>query len=271
MSPGLIEERKAALNAVLESKEFSRTPALANLLTYLCERTFEGREHEIKEYSIATEVYGRSDTFGERRDSVVRVEVSRLRKRLLAYYESEGAHHDLKILIPAGTYQPVFETSSPAPLVEPALQLDESPQGPSEPPAVKAEPESALQSPNPKGTLDADPVVRETLIKTRVLWIAIPALLSLIVLWIALSQTRQSKALDAAPSGTKPVAIAIGPGVSPAASDARPVRILAGSFAPKSVDRFGVEWRGDRYFVGGEQNRWEFGGKEMGVPIRTIR
>jgi len=86
----LLEERRAALNAVLESKEFARAPALAKLLKYLCEKTFEGRVHEIKEFSIATEVYGRSQTFGDRRDSVVRVEVSRLRKRLRNYYADEG-------------------------------------------------------------------------------------------------------------------------------------------------------------------------------------
>ena len=86
----LLEDRKAALNAVLESKEFSRAPALAKLLRYLCEKTFEGRVHEIKEFSIATEVYGRSENFGEKRDSVVRVEMSRLRKRLVNYYADEG-------------------------------------------------------------------------------------------------------------------------------------------------------------------------------------
>src|SRR3954452_19032991 len=104
-----LEERRTALNTVLQSKEFSRAPALAKLLKYLCEKTFEGRVNEIKEFSIATEVYGRSETFGDRRDSVVRVEVSRLRKRLLKYYRNEGAHHALRIVIPAGTYQPEFE------------------------------------------------------------------------------------------------------------------------------------------------------------------
>lgn len=74
-SEAALEERRSALNAVLDSKEFSRSPALAKLLKYLCEKTFEGRENEIKEFSIATEVYGRSESFGEKRDSVVRVEV----------------------------------------------------------------------------------------------------------------------------------------------------------------------------------------------------
>src|SRR5438270_9339881 len=105
----LLEERKAALSAVLESKEFSRAPALAKLLKYLCEKTFEGRVHEIKEFSIATEVYGRSENFGEKRDSVVRVEMSRLRKRLVNYYAEEGLEQPLRIVIPAGTYAPEFE------------------------------------------------------------------------------------------------------------------------------------------------------------------
>src|SRR3954451_22965885 len=109
----LLEDRKAALSAVLESKEFARAPALVKLLKYLCEKSFEGRVHEIKEFSIATEVYGRSESFGERRDSVVRVEVSRLRKRLRNYYEDKGAHHALRIVIPAGTYQPEFEPQMP--------------------------------------------------------------------------------------------------------------------------------------------------------------
>src|SRR5947208_1226 len=104
----LLEDRRAALNAVLESKEFSRAPALAKLLKYLCEKTFEGRVHEIKEFSIATEVYGRTQSFGERRDSVVRVEVSRLRKRLRNYYVHQGSDELLQIVIPAGTYQPDF-------------------------------------------------------------------------------------------------------------------------------------------------------------------
>src|SRR5438874_11098914 len=114
----LLEERKAALSAVLESKEFSRAPALAKLLKYLCEKTFEGRVHEIKEFSIATEVYGRSENFGEKRDSVVRVEMSRLRKRLVNYYADEGLEQPLRIVIPAGTYAPEFEpipTGAPAP------------------------------------------------------------------------------------------------------------------------------------------------------------
>src|SRR6266478_4302291 len=102
------ENQRAELRAVLESREFAKAPAMAKLLAYLCEKTFEGKAHEIKEFSIATDVYGRDLHFGEKRDSVVRVEVARLRKRLANYYEHEGSEHSLRIQIPAGTYQPEF-------------------------------------------------------------------------------------------------------------------------------------------------------------------
>ncbi len=227
----LLEERRAALKAILESKGFSRVPALAKLLTYLCEKSFEGRVHEIKEFSIATEVYGRNESFGERRDSVVRVEVSRLRKRLRSFYETEGSHHDLRIVIPAGTYQPEFEwRTAPSPIA-PAI----SP-GPSRP-------------------------WRNRVIAAL---IAASILLTAAVLVIRFANPN-SKATPT------PARISHEPAPRAATGSPRPVRILAGSSTERSVDRFGVEWLGDRYFVGGEQNHWEFGGKEMGIPVRTIR
>jgi hypothetical protein len=223
----LLEDRRAALTAVLESKEFSRAPALAKLLKYLCEKTFDGRVYEIKEFSIATEVYGRTEDFGEKRDSVVRVEVSRLRKRLLKYYEGEGAHHSLRIVIPAGTYQPEFE-----PRIAPA-----------DPAAIPPAPPSWKHA--------------------ATALIAATVLLTVVALTILIRDRRPPATPVAA---TKPAGAPRAAGAAPA-----PVRILAGSSAEKSVDRFGVEWLGDRYFVGGEQNHWQFGGKEMGVPVRMIR
>ena len=93
-------------------------------------------------------------------------------------------------------------------------------------------------------------------------WFAAPLLLipiALLFIW----RTRTSEVADPVSTQAIPAAAAPSRGSSAAAPHA--VRILAGSFAQKSVDRFGVEWMGDRYFVGGDQNRWEFGGKGMGV------
>jgi hypothetical protein len=228
----LLEERRAALDAVLESKEFSRAPALAKLLKYLCEKTFEGRLHEIKEFSIATDVYGRSESFGERRDSVVRVEVSRLRRRLRNYYADEGARQAIRIVIPAGTYQPDFEPQAPAFPV---------------PTVVPQSPPKRWR----RFALNAG--------------VAASILFTVALMAVLFRNARQS----AAPSTAVRTSQDRDP--LPAGGAMRPVRILAGSSVERSVDRFGVEWGSDQYFVGGEQNHWQFGGKEMGAPIRTIR
>ena len=67
------------------------------------------------------------------------------------------------------------------------------------------------------------------------------------------------------PAATAPIRASSEEGGGSVAGPPCPVRILAGSSTERSVDRFGVEWLSDRYFVGGEQNRWQFGGKEMGL------
>jgi hypothetical protein len=79
----------------------SRIPRLARLLQFLGDRYLEGLIDEITEYNIATEVFGRSrNSFDCATDSIARVEVHRLRKRLREYYESEGRFHNLQITIP---------------------------------------------------------------------------------------------------------------------------------------------------------------------------
>src|SRR6202453_1719357 len=104
-----VAEMRSELEAVLHSRELLRSPALAKLLEYLCEKAFSGHALEIKEFSIATEVFGRDDGFGEKRDSKVRVEVHRLRKKLHRYYETEGMDRPVRISIRPGSYQPEFE------------------------------------------------------------------------------------------------------------------------------------------------------------------
>lgn len=104
-----VEQERAELRAVLESALFVRSPTLAHLLSYLCEKMLAGEGDHIKEYSIALEVFGRRDTFDQDIDSIVRVQANRLRKRLAEYYSGAGAEHLLHITIPVGQYVPVFQ------------------------------------------------------------------------------------------------------------------------------------------------------------------
>src|SRR4051794_23475276 len=108
------EKARKEFEAIVASRIFDRAPNLGILLRYVCEKAFEQKADEIKEYNIAVEAFGRRADFDKRRDSIVRVEAHRLRKRLQQYYEDEdGARHELRIEIPSGHYAPLFVVNAP--------------------------------------------------------------------------------------------------------------------------------------------------------------
>src|SRR5690349_11938539 len=102
------ELERAELEAILRSGIFQRAPNLASILRYICERHFEGAGGQIKEYNIAVEALGRDPAFDQKKDSIVRVEVHRLRKRLSEFYKGPGREHTVRIVIPNGQYAPQF-------------------------------------------------------------------------------------------------------------------------------------------------------------------
>lgn len=107
--PGFSREMiKNQLAAVLASSEFAGRAVLRKFLSYVVEKDLAGRSHEIKEYTIATEVFGRSESFDGVKDSIVRMQAGRLRRALERYYASNGALDPIRIEIPKGTYVPVF-------------------------------------------------------------------------------------------------------------------------------------------------------------------
>jgi hypothetical protein len=100
------QEEKAALERVLASETFAKSQSLARLLRYLCTRYFEGQASEMKEYSIGVEVFGRSPNFDPTSNSIVRVELYRLREKLKRHYGSRGISDSVVILLEPGTYTP---------------------------------------------------------------------------------------------------------------------------------------------------------------------
>jgi hypothetical protein len=78
----------------------------------------------LKEYQIATEVYGRHADFDPQSDSTIRVQAGRLRMKLAEYYATDGAHDPVVVRIPKGSYHLTFEpreveqTLSPVPIRE---------------------------------------------------------------------------------------------------------------------------------------------------------
>lgn len=122
-------EVRAQLDRILADFATSGANRRSRLLRYLVEETLEDRSESLKESVIATEVFDRAPGYDPQIDSVVRVEIGRLRARLAEYYEKAGADAPVRIEIPRGAYRPVFvfresapEIVVPEPAVEPPVR-----------------------------------------------------------------------------------------------------------------------------------------------------
>ena len=99
---------RAQLERVLASDGLSKSPRMKNFLRFVVSETLAGRAHQLKEYNIAIEVFDRDDSFDPKTNAVVRVEASRLRRRLREYSLGPGQADPIQIELPAGRYVPVF-------------------------------------------------------------------------------------------------------------------------------------------------------------------
>src|SRR5262245_48560521 len=102
------EEKLAELERILHGRALHGSDNLKAFLRFIVDKSIENQEGQLKEYVIATEVFGRGSDFGSRVDSVVRVQAGRLRTKLHEYYESEGRDDQVIIILPKGQYTPVF-------------------------------------------------------------------------------------------------------------------------------------------------------------------
>jgi hypothetical protein len=103
-----VELEREELDWLLTSGLLGRSQNLVRILTFICDERFEGRAERIKEYTIAVEGLGRRADFDPQTDTIVRVTIHALRKRLLEVYQNEGADHRVRIVIPPGHYAPSF-------------------------------------------------------------------------------------------------------------------------------------------------------------------
>lgn len=105
---------RAEFEAIKTSGLFHPGSNSAKLLSYVCGRYFDGAR-TITEAEIAIGALERQQNFDSKADAIVRVEAHRVRKRLAEYYESAGADHTLRLVLPPGSYAPRFEPApSPA-------------------------------------------------------------------------------------------------------------------------------------------------------------
>jgi hypothetical protein len=105
------------MERILHSQALHGSESLRSFLRFIVLKSLDDQEDELKEYTIATEVFGRGKQYNPRTDSVVRVQAGRLRAKLLEYYATEGKFDELVIELPKGHYKPVFSTAENAELL----------------------------------------------------------------------------------------------------------------------------------------------------------
>src|ERR1700745_2656163 len=98
----------AAIERLAASHVLHGSESLCKLLRYLAEHCLQNPGVPVKEYQIATEVFGRPADFDPHLDSAIRVQAGRLRVKLGEYYASEGAKDPVVVEMPKGTYSLSF-------------------------------------------------------------------------------------------------------------------------------------------------------------------
>ena len=87
------------------SREFRRSPRHVRLLRHLIRCTIEGDHARLREIVLGVEVFQRNPArFDPQRDTIVRVEVRRLRQKLALYYAEEGLSARLQFDVPVRRY-----------------------------------------------------------------------------------------------------------------------------------------------------------------------
>jgi TolB-like protein/tetratricopeptide (TPR) repeat protein len=110
--PPSFDEIREQLKRILNSPEFPHTGRGAAFLTYVIDEALAGRSERIKGYSIAIEVFKRSEGFSQD-DPVVRIEAGKMRRILERYYLVAGQSDPVRIDIPKGGYVPAFSWNCP--------------------------------------------------------------------------------------------------------------------------------------------------------------
>ena len=108
------EQLLEQINRLVGSHALHGSESLCKLLRYLAKHAVDHPGTPIKEFQIATEVFGRSPDFDPQLDSMVRVQAGRLRSKLTEYYSADGLEDSIVVELPKGTYVLSFHHRSPS-------------------------------------------------------------------------------------------------------------------------------------------------------------
>lgn len=102
------------LDKVVNSLPFKQSQRQQRLLAYLVKAYLAGESNRIKGYTLALEVFDKGADFDPDSSALVRVEVGRLRSKLLEYYSQAPVEDPIVFELPKGKYQLLVQSRASA-------------------------------------------------------------------------------------------------------------------------------------------------------------
>lgn len=99
-------EVDAQMQRILESPIFVSAARSRQFLEFCVGRAMRGETSDLKETTIAVEVFLRAADYDPKIDPIVRVHARRVREKLDQYYRTTGANDPIRINLPKGGYVP---------------------------------------------------------------------------------------------------------------------------------------------------------------------
>lgn len=107
------EEIRAQIDRLTASPMFATAETQRRLLIYLAEKSLTEDSGWLKEYTVGVEALGKPATYDPQKDSIVRIQASRLRQKLSAYYQGEGRQDPIVVDLPKGGFKLTFTPQVP--------------------------------------------------------------------------------------------------------------------------------------------------------------
>src|SRR3954454_19961338 len=104
-----VETVRSQIDRLIQSKAFETSEVHRRLLQYLAEKSLTGEAERLKEYTIGLEAFSKPPTYDPKHDSIVRLQVGRLRQKLATYYSTEANGDAILVSLPKGAFKLNFE------------------------------------------------------------------------------------------------------------------------------------------------------------------
>jgi hypothetical protein len=102
---GAVQEQ---LERLLASPLFHSSKRYPTFLRLVVARALAGQTDQLKERILGVEIFDRPADYDTNTDPIVRVTAAEIRKRIEQYYHDPKHKHEIRMILPAGSYAPQF-------------------------------------------------------------------------------------------------------------------------------------------------------------------